>query len=35
MLVIALLVVWGGLVLAILNLTRSGREEPEELPRDL
>jgi hypothetical protein len=35
MMVIAMLVVWGGLALAIRNITRTTREEPDEVHRDL
>lgn len=35
MMIVALLVVWGGLALAILNLTRTSSEEPDEIHRDL
>ena len=35
MMLIAMLVVWGGLALAIRNITRTTREEPERVQRDL
>jgi hypothetical protein len=35
MMVIAMLVVWGGLALAIHNISRSTLEEPDEVHRDL
>ena len=35
MMLIAMLVVWGGLALAIRNITRTTREEPHEVRRDL
>lgn len=35
MMLIAMLVVWGGLALAIRNITRTTREEPDEVHRDL
>ena len=35
MMVIAMVVVWGGLALAIRNITRTTREEPDEVRRDL
>jgi hypothetical protein len=35
MMLIAMLVVWGGLALAIRNITRTTREEPEQVQRDL
>lgn len=35
MMIVAMLVVWGGLALAIINLTRTSREEPDEVHRDL
>ena len=35
MMLIAMLVVWGGLALAIRNITRTTREEPEQVRRDL
>ena len=35
MMIVAMLVVWGGLALAIVNLTRSTQEEPDEVHRDL
>jgi hypothetical protein len=35
MMLIAMLVVWGGLALAIRNITRTSREEPEHIQRDL
>ena len=35
MMVVAMLVLWGGLALAILNIARNGREEPDEVRRDL
>jgi cell division protein FtsX len=35
MMVIAMLVVWGGLALAIRNISRTTREEPDEVRRDL
>ncbi|WP_332667158.1 methionine/alanine import family NSS transporter small subunit [Aeromicrobium sp.] len=35
MMVVAMLVLWGGLALAILNVARTTREEPDEVHRDL
>jgi cell division protein FtsX len=35
MMVIAMLVVWGGLLLAVRNLSRTTHEEPDEVHRDL
>lgn len=35
MMVVAMLVLWGGLALAIVNVARTGREEPDEVHRDL
>ena len=35
MMVVAILVLWGGLGLAILSLTRSRAGEPDEIHRDL
>ncbi len=35
MMIIAILVVWGGLALAIYNLSRTTAEEPDEVHRDL
>ncbi len=35
MMVIAMLVLWGGLALAIRNSARTPREEPTEVHRDL
>jgi hypothetical protein len=35
MMLIAMLVLWGGLALAIRNIARTDREEPEEVHRDL
>jgi cell division protein FtsX len=35
MMVLAILVVWGGLALAIRNINRTTREEPDEVHRDL
>ena len=35
MMVVAMLVIWGGLVLAVVNLMRAGREEPDRTLRDL
>ena len=35
MMVVAMVVVWGGLALAIRNITRTTREEPDEVRRDL
>jgi hypothetical protein len=35
MMLVSILVVWGGLALAIHNLTRTTREEPDEVHRDL
>jgi hypothetical protein len=35
MIIIAIAVVWGGLALAIRNLSRTTREEPDEVHRDL
>lgn len=35
MMLIAMLVVWGGLALAIVSLNRTTREEPDEVHRDL
>ena len=35
MMIVAIVVLWGGLGLAILNLTRHGPHSPEEFHRDL
>jgi hypothetical protein len=35
MMIVAMLVLWGGLALAIVNIVRWKGEEPEELHRDL
>ena len=35
MMLIAISVVWGGLALAIRNIARTTREEPDEVHRDL
>jgi cell division protein FtsX len=35
MMLVAMLVLWGGLALAIWNITRSSAEEPEIVQRDL
>ena len=35
MMLIAMLVLWGGLILAIRNISRAPREEPDEVHRDL
>lgn len=35
MLIVAALVIWGGLALAIVNLLRYSGEEPGEVRRDL
>ncbi|MBJ7357806.1 methionine/alanine import family NSS transporter small subunit [Nocardioides sp.] len=35
MMIVAIVVVWGGLALAIHNLSRTTREEPDEVHRDL
>ena len=35
MMLIAMLVLWGGLALAIRNIARTSREEPDEVHRDL
>ncbi|HQR81173.1 MAG TPA: methionine/alanine import family NSS transporter small subunit [Actinomycetota bacterium] len=35
MMLIAILVLWGGLALAVLHLTRWSGEEPEEILHDL
>ncbi len=35
MMLIAMLVVWGGLALAIRNIAGTDREEPTEVHRDL
>lgn len=35
MMLVAVLVIWGGLVLAIVNLVRFKGEEPDEVLRDL
>jgi cell division protein FtsX len=35
MMIIAMLVLWGGLTLAIRNIARTTREEPDEVHRDL
>ena len=35
MMLVAMVVLWGGLALAILNVARTSREEPEEVHRDL
>lgn len=35
MMIIAMVVLWGGLALAVLNLVRTGRQEPDTTRRDL
>ena len=35
MMIVAMLVVWGGLALAVVHVSRAGREEPDEVHRDL
>ena len=35
MMIIAMVVLWGGLAMAILNIARTTREEPGEVHRDL
>lgn len=35
MMILAIAVIWGGLVLAILNLTHFSGEEPGEVQREL
>ena len=35
MMLIAMAVLWGGLALAIRNIARTSREEPDEVHRDL
>lgn len=35
MMLIAMLILWGGLALAIVNITRYRGEEPEMVQRDL
>ncbi len=35
MMIVAMLVIWGGLALAIANLVRYPGEEPERVRRDL
>jgi hypothetical protein len=35
MMLVAMLVIWGGLALAILNLVRYPGEEPDRVRRDL
>jgi hypothetical protein len=35
MMLVAMLVIWGGLALAILNLVRYPGEEPDQVLRDL
>jgi hypothetical protein len=35
MMVVAMLVLWGGLALAVLNISRSEVKEPEQVQRDL
>ena len=35
MMIVAMVVVWGGLALAIRNIVRTDREEPTEVHRDL
>jgi hypothetical protein len=35
MMIVAMLVLWGGLLLAVLNISRYRGEEPEEVRRDL
>jgi len=35
MMIVAMVVLWGGLALAIVNLMRRGPHEPEEFRRDL
>lgn len=35
MMIVAMLVLWGGLGLAIVNVARTRREEPDVVQRDL
>ncbi|WP_372594260.1 methionine/alanine import family NSS transporter small subunit [Actinotalea sp.] len=35
MMIVAMVVIWGGLGLAVVNLSRYSGEEPGEAPRDL
>lgn len=35
MMLIAMLILWGGLALAIMNIARNPGEEPETVQRDL
>lgn len=35
MMLVAMLVIWGGLALAVFNLVRYPGEEPEQVRRDL
>ncbi|HET7736323.1 MAG TPA: methionine/alanine import family NSS transporter small subunit [Nocardioidaceae bacterium] len=35
MMLVAMLVVWGGLAPAVLNISRTQQEEPTEVHRDL
>lgn len=35
MMIVAMLVLWGGLLLAILNVVRADRAEPPEVQREL
>lgn len=35
MMIVAMVALWGGLALAIWNLTRQGSGEPEDFHRDL
>ncbi|TIC81311.1 methionine/alanine import family NSS transporter small subunit [Nocardioides sp. GY 10113] len=35
MMIVAMLVIWGGLALAVLNVMRADREEPRRTMRDL
>lgn len=34
MMVVAMLVLWGGLALAVLNISRTGKGKPDRLPRE-
>ncbi|MEQ6900346.1 methionine/alanine import family NSS transporter small subunit [Nocardioides sp. YIM 152588] len=35
MMIVAMLVIWGGLALAIINVMRADRQEPRRTMRDL
>ena len=35
MMLVAMIILWGGLALAIWNISRRPGKEPESLPRDL